>query len=74
MEKKQGVLYPSNEKVLYISGEQPLRLLPRKLYQIINYCFDVLYTVSLWVLPEITETYTKTVETMRAWLDMRAEI
>lgn len=26
------------------------------------------------MLPEITETYTKTVETMRAWLDMRAEI
>ena len=26
------------------------------------------------ILPEITETYTKTVETMRAWLDMRAEI
>ena len=38
MEKKQGVLYPSNEKILYVSGEKPLRLLPRKLYQIINYC------------------------------------
>ena len=35
MEKKQGELYPSNEKFLYISEEQPLPSLPRKLYQLL---------------------------------------